>query len=250
MPRHVIRPGDTIKTIVKKYNANTNNLAIANTHLENLENLNPGDVVYIPAASDGTYNFLETKNLKSSLRTMMGFSVRQIQEHYKLYQDYVIKINEIRAKLQALKQKEADSIYSEYRALKTAELYAVNNCKLHEYYFENMGGRGGNATGNVLEVIVRDFGSYEYWEKDFRATCLMARNWAILGYDFDDGHLHNYGYDEDAGLAVRIEPLLVVDLAEHAYFLDYGTNRTSYLDAFAKNIDWAVVKSRFTNIKI
>ncbi|WP_077714551.1 Fe-Mn family superoxide dismutase [Desulforamulus ferrireducens] len=249
MPRHVIKPGETIKTIVKKYQANLNNLAIANTHLENLENLSPGDIIYIPDAADGTYNLLEVKTLKSSLLTMMGFSARQIQEHYKLYQGYVNKINEIRMTLQALETKNANPIYSEYRSLKISELKAVNNCKLHEYYFENLGGRGGSATGSVLETIVRDFGSYEYWEKDFRATSVMAGSWALLGYDPDDGHLHNYGLDEETAVPVRLEPLLVLDVAEHAYFLDYGTNRASYIDAFARNIDWTVVKARFSSIR-
>lgn len=250
MPRHVIRSGETIKTIVKKYQANPSNLAIANTHLENLENLSPGDILYIPDASDGTYNVLEAKSPKSSLLTMIGFSARQMQEHFKLYQSYINKINEIRMMLHALEPKNANPIHCEYRALKISELKTINNCKLHECFFENLGGRGGTATGNVLEAIVRDFGSYEYWEKDFRATSLISGSWAILGYDLDDGHLHNYGLDEETAAVVRVEPLLVLDVSEHAYFLDYGTNRASYFDAFVKNTDWTVVKSRFSNIKL
>jgi len=74
MPRHVIRPGDTIKAIVKKYNVSFSNLSITNTHLENLDRLNPGDVIYIPDPSDGTFSLIETRPLKTQLLSMIGFS--------------------------------------------------------------------------------------------------------------------------------------------------------------------------------
>lgn len=248
MPRHVIRPGDTIKAIVKKYNVSFSNLSITNTHLENLDRLNPGDVIYIPDPSDGTFSLIETRPLKTQLLSMIGFSPRQIQEHYKLYQGYINKTNEIRTKLRSLEHGESNSTYSDLRSLKNAETYSVGSYKLHELYFENLGGKGGPATGGMLEAIVRDFGSYEFWERDFRATGLASRGWVILGHDYDDGHLHNYGLDSPAPV-VRLEPLLVMDVHEHAYFLDYGTNCASYMDAFFRNIDWLVVNSRLANLK-
>jgi Fe-Mn family superoxide dismutase len=249
MPRHVIRPGDTIKAIAQKSKISINNLTIANTHIDNFENLRPGDVLFIPDYSDGTFTAIEAKTMKTQLSTMLGFSPRQIQEHYKLYLGYINKTNEIRAKLTSMVQAEANSIYSDYRSLKLSESFAVGGYKLHELYFENLGGQSA-ASGVILEAIVRDFGSYEFWEKDFRATALASRGWVILGYDYDDCHLHNYGQDlYDVGPVVRFEPLLVMDVYEHAYFLDYGTNRSSYIDAFMRNIDWLVVNSRLANIK-
>ncbi|GAB6157721.1 hypothetical protein JCM39194_09210 [Desulfotomaculum varum] len=248
MPRHVVRSGDTIKNLAKKYNVSFSNLTLANSHLKNLEQLNPGDVIYIPDAADGTYSLVKSLPLKMQLLSMIGFSPRQIQEHYKIYTCYVNKINEIRLQLRSLEQSESSAIFSQLRTLKDAENYTVSSCKLHELYFENLGGKGGPAAGAVLEAIVRDFGSYEYWEKDFRATGLASRGWAIMGYDYDDGHLHNYGLDYQ-GMLLRIEPLLVLDVHEHAYFLDYGTNCASYIDAFCRNLDWSAVNNRLANLK-
>ncbi|RYD04741.1 hypothetical protein N752_12505 [Desulforamulus aquiferis] len=144
----------------------------------------------------------------------------------------------------------ANSTFSPIRALKLSETYALGGYKLHELYFANIGGRGGGASGSIFEAIVRDFGSYEFWEKDFRATAIASRGWVILGYDYNDKHLHNYGLDaHDSGTVIGFEPLLVVDVYEHAYFIDYGTNRFSYLDAIFGNIDWYVVNSRWENKK-
>lgn len=249
MPRHVVRPGDTIKAITKKYNVTHQNLALANTHLENLERLNPGDVVHIPDNSDGTFSILEAKTLKPQLLTMIGFSPRQIQEHYKLYQGYINKLNEVRTKLRSINPDDVSSTFSNFSTLKSAESRLVSNYKLHEIYFENFGGKGGIASGALLEAIVRDFGSYDFWLKDFIAIGLSSDGWAFLGYDYDDSHLHNYIQDANNTIPTRFDPLLVLDVNEHAYFLDYGTNRKSYIDAFFRNIDWLTVACRFSNIK-
>ncbi|GAB6180562.1 hypothetical protein JCM14036_18810 [Desulfotomaculum defluvii] len=251
MPRHVVRSGDTIKNIAKKYNINPVNIAITNAHLENLEHLKIGDILYIPDCVDGAFCQLEARSLKQQLLSMMGFSPRQIQEHYKLYQGYISKTNEIRTKLRSGDTKDVNSIHSKYRSLKIDEVNAVANNKLHEMYFDNLGGHGGIATGAVLETIVKDFGSYEFWERDFRATGLASRGWVILGYDLDDGHLHNYIQEDSCFMPiVRFEPLLVLDMYEHAYFLDYGSNSRSYIDAFFRNIDWFTVNSRLQNLKL
>ncbi|AEG59943.1 Fe-Mn family superoxide dismutase [Desulforamulus ruminis] len=250
MPKHIVKPGDTIKNIMKKYKIDLDALILANPHLNQFERLSPGDTVYIPGFTDGTFAQLEIRPLKPSLLTMLGLSVRQIQEHYALYQGYVSKTNEIRSKLGLADRTETNTIFSSIRSLKKEEAFAINGCKLHEWYFDNLGGRGGPVNGPILQAIVKDFGSSEYWEKDFRATGSASRGWAILGFDLDDGHLHNYGLDaNDCGSVFRFEPILVMDVHEHAYFLDYGTNRTSYMEAFFKNIDWAVVNSRWISLK-
>lgn len=250
MPRHVVRPGDTIKAIIKKYNVTFQNLALANSHLENLERINPGDVIHIPDNSDGAFSIIETKTLKPQLLTMIGFSTRQIQEHYKLYQDYISKLNEVRSQLCSINPDNPNSNFSNFNTLKSAETRLASNYKLHELFFENLGGKNGNPSGSLLEVIVRDFGSYDLWLKDFISTGLSSNGWAFLGYDYDDFHLHNYLQDANNTLPLRFEPLLALDINEHAYFLDYGTNRKSYIDAFFRNVDWQTVASRFANIKL
>ncbi|ABO50618.1 manganese and iron superoxide dismutase [Desulforamulus reducens MI-1] len=206
--------------------------------------------MYIPDCSDGTFCPIEARSLKPQLLSMMGFSPRQIQEHYKIYQSYITKTNEVRMKLRSIDMQGSNSIHSSYRSLKIDESQTVANGKLHEMYFDNLGGNGRTAIGKVLEIIVKDFGSYEFWERDFRSTGLASQGWVILGYDFDDCHLHNYTQGApDVVPIVRFEPLLVLDVCEHAYFLDYGTNRNSYIDAFFRNIDWYTVNSRLQNLK-
>lgn len=251
MPKHIVKQGDTIKNILNKYKVDLKNLTLANTNIESFERLKPGGVIYIPNSSDGTFCQVELRLLKPQLLTMLGLSARQIQEHYNLYQGYISKTNEIRSRLCSVDRSGADVTYCNVRSLKKEETFAVNGYKLHEWYFENLGGRGEPAAGPVLQAIVRDFGSYEFWEKDFRATGLSSRGWAILGYDYKDGHLHNHSQDaHDQGSLIGFEPLVVMDVSEHAYFLDYGINRASYIDAFFNNLDWSVINSRWINLKV
>lgn len=248
MPRHVVRSGDTLKAIVKKYNAKAHNVILANNHLDNLERLNPGDVLYIPDPGDGALSPLEARTLKQQLLSMMGFSARQIQEHHKIYLESTKKLNDIRIKLRAAIPQDTNLVVNGFHSLKILESHLAASCKLHELYFESLGGQGGSATGPILEVIVREFGSYDYWEKDFKATGLAGNGWVLLVYDLDEGHLHNYVQDTlNAAPLLRLEPLLVMDMHEHAYFLDYGTNAKSYIDAFFRNIDWLTVNTRFAN---
>jgi len=191
------------------------------------------------------------KELKPQVLRMEGISERQIEEHYNvLYKGYVNKLNEIRAKLPDIDRSKANQTYSDHRAAKVGETFAVNGVRLHEDYFGNLGGSGGRANGRILELIERDFGSYEAWEADFKATGIAVRGWAVLAYDWHDHRLHNYGQDaHDAGAIWSAMPLLVLDVYEHAYFIDYGTKRAPYIEAFMKNVDWDVVNQRAEHIK-
>ncbi|MGI6603590.1 MAG: superoxide dismutase [bacterium] len=174
-----------------------------------------------------------------------GLSARQLAEHYKLYLGYVNKTNEIWDLLQTVDRQSANSTYSPYRELKLEETFALNGVKLHELYFANLGGSGGPPTGEISFFIQRDFGSASSWTTDFRALGLAARGWGILALDINDRTLHNFLLDaHNVGGIQRSVPLLVLDVYEHAYLLDYGTNRAHYLDAFFYNIDWQEVNRR------
>lgn len=191
------------------------------------------------------YQRYEPKPLKPPLLEMPGFSKKQIEEHYQLYLGYVNKTNEVRQKLETADRSTANATYSELRSLKLGEDYAWDGVKLHEWYFENLGGKGGAPTGHVASLIRRDFESIERWEADFKATGLAFRGWAVLAYDMHDKCLHNYGSDaHDVGIIWCAMPLLVLDVYEHAYMIDYGIKRAAYIDAFLKNVDWEVVNHR------
>ncbi len=167
-----------------------------------------------------------------------GISKRQIDEHHDvLYAGYVKKLNEIEAKLETADPSEANATFSLIGELKREECFATNAIALHEGYFDNLGGDGKPA-GKILEMLNEDFGSYERWETDFKASGVAARGWVVLAYNWDDRRLHNYSIDIHAQGIWAASPLLILDVYEHAYFLDYGTARKKYLDAFMKNIDW------------
>lgn len=194
----------------------------------------------------------EAKSLKQSCLTMNGISKDEIDQHYGiLYKGYVTKLNEVRSKLETVDYAAANQSYSALRGLKTEETFCLNGTLLHEWYFDNLGGQGGKATGRILEMIERDFGSYEKWETEFKATGLAVRGWVVLAYELDSGKLHNYGQDaHNVGVPWGAYPLLILDVYEHAYGIDYGVKRAPYIDAFMKNIDWNAVNERLAKLKV
>lgn len=172
-------------------------------------------------------------------------SEKQLAEHHTLYQGYVKKTNEIREKLQSVDLSTANGVYSDLRSMKDGETFAVNGYKLHESYFDNMAGNGQAPSGKILERIVQDFGSYEQFAAMFQACGLAVRGWVVLAWDLDDQRLQIYAADaHNDGAVWSAIPLLVLDIYEHAYFLDYTTGRKKYIEGFMKNIDWMEVNKR------
>ncbi len=180
---------------------------------------------------------------KLTYSELNGLSSKQLAEHHDvLYAGYVKKIGEIEDKLKTADLSVANATYSEFGELKREETFALNGVKLHEGYFDNMKPNGSDCTGRIREFIERDFGSYEAWEKEFRAAGLAGRGWVVLGYDLDEQKLRNVLCDaHNHGGVWNMAALFIMDIYEHAYFLDYGTGRKAYIDAFFKNIDWGHV---------
>jgi len=192
----------------------------------------------------------QVKPLKPQLiNGVEGLSARQLQEHHDvLYAGYVKKLGEIEAKLAAADRAEANATYSFVGELKREEVFATNAISLHEDYFDSLGG-DGKPKGKILEMIGEDFGSYEKWEEDFRAAGVAARGWVVLAYNWRDRRLHNYSLDIHTHGIWDATPLLVLDVYEHAYFLDYGTARKKYIDAFMRNADWEFPNSRLEKLE-
>src|SRR5438132_10619979 len=190
------------------------------------------------------YKFEEitARELKPSLYELDGISRATIEAHYKLYQGYVNKRNEILGKLAEVDTASANQVYSEIRGLKVDLSFAVGGIKNHEVYFEHLGGSGGAPGGAIGDLIKRDFGSADAWRSDLKATGMAGRGWAWAAYDWDEGHLINYVGDAQNTFPIwNATPLVALDVYEHAYFLDYQTDRGSYIDAFFRNLDWGVV---------
>lgn len=179
-----------------------------------------------------------------------GISREQIDEHHgTLYRGYINKLNEIEDKLETAERKDANATFSLFGELKREEAFATNAIKLHEGYFDNLGGEG-RVKGTIKRLIEEDFGSYERWEEDFRASGMAARGWVVLAYNWDDKRLHNYSTDYHTQGIWNCTPLLILDVYEHAYMIDYGVARKKYLDVFFKNMDWDLVNLRAEHIGV
>ncbi|MEK7636093.1 MAG: superoxide dismutase [Patescibacteria group bacterium] len=189
-------------------------------------------------------------------KTLEGLSEKQLSEHHDvLYVGYVKKWNEIQEKLKTVDRALANGTYSEFGELKREETFAMNGIKLHEGYFDNMIPATQQEipapSGKVKELVERDFGSYEKWEEDFKALGVAARGWVILAYDLDEKRLCNYLCDShNQGGVWNSVALLIMDVYEHAYFLDYATARKAYIEAFFKNINWMHVDALISKHKL
>ena len=187
----------------------------------------------------------------NSIKALDGISQKTMEDHYKLYEGYVKKANEIEEKLKMVDKGAANQVYSELRELKLEYSFAVGGVKNHEVYFGHLGGTGGEPSGNLMEMIKRDFGSFDAWKEDLKQTGLAARGWVWLAYDWNTNKLFNYLGDAQNTFPVwDASVLLALDTYEHAYWADYGTARASYIDAFFKNLDWQVIEEKFKAIGI
>jgi Fe-Mn family superoxide dismutase len=194
---------------------------------------------------------ITARALKPQLLELEGISRETVEAHYKLYQGYVNKRNEILGKLAAVDLQAANQVYSDLRALKVDLTFAVGGVKNHEIYFEHLGGSGGDPAGVFAELVRRDFGSTDAWKADLKATGLAGRGWAWAAYDWDEGRLFNYIGDAQNTFPVwNATPLVALDVYEHAYFIDFGTDRAGYIDAFFHNLDYDVVNDWCTRYGI
>ncbi len=189
---------------------------------------------------------------KFELKGLDGISDNQISQHMDiLYAGYVNKLNEIEERLKGVDITKANQVFSDFRALKAEESFALNGVVLHELYFGNLGGKAALPTGKLQDLMARDFGSFEDWADNFKACGMAARGWVILGMSAYDGRLHNYCLDtHNFNFPAMCTPLLVMDVYEHAYAIDYGVKRPPYIEAFMKNIDWEAAVNRLERINL
>ncbi|MCX5869234.1 MAG: Fe-Mn family superoxide dismutase [Deltaproteobacteria bacterium] len=177
---------------------------------------------------------------------MEGLSEALLNNHFTLYQGYVTNTNKV---LDTLKQilKEEKTATPEFAELKRRLGWEFNGMRLHEYYFDTLGGNGVvDSNSRLARKKIEDFGSIEAWLKDFKAVGAMRGiGWAVLYQDNVNGRLFNCWINEhDAGHPAGCMPILVMDVFEHAFMLDYGLKRADYIEAFFKNIDWKAVEAR------
>lgn len=190
-------------------------------------------------------NYKDIKEL-SFKNPLKGISEKTISFHYgKLYSGYVKKWEEIQEKIKIADKSSGNATFSDLRELKLEEGFSANAILLHEAYFDILGG-DGKPGGKIVDAIAKDFGSFEAWQEEFKALGLCSRGWVILAYDFNDGKLHNYLSDiHNQGGIWGTLPILVLDVYEHAYFIDYGTDRKSYIEDFFQNLNWEAIDKKY-----
>lgn len=178
----------------------------------------------------------------------VGISRRTHDEHLKLWQGYARKTNEIRtalAEMGTADPAKANQIYSAIRALKADYSFAYEGFVNHNVYFDTIGGKGGPAVGRIAQLIDEAYGSYAAWAADLKATGLAARGWVYLAYDHAEKRVFNYLGDAQNTFPIWNHTLLLaLDVYEHAYYLDFATNRGAYIDAYLKVIDWEAANKR------
>lgn len=189
---------------------------------------------------------IEVVDFTDRLKSVEGISATQLEQHLGLYKGYVKKTNAIQSALATSHPELADlnPTYHPYRELHVEQSYALNGVILHEHYFGNIGGARKPAGTEFKKLVARDFGSWDGYLHDLHAVGKSMRGWALTGFNWKDGKLHNYGLDLHNQLVPLVMPVLVLDVYEHAYMIDFGTNRGAYLETFFENIDWSVVENR------
>ena len=187
------------------------------------------------------------KNFQHLLGTP-GFSDTLLKNHFSLYEGYVKNTNQLLQELDRLlnEGKEASPAYAE---LSRRFGWEFNGMRLHEYYFGNMTRTPVKfSSDSELGIkIAEEFGSYQNWEKDFKATGAMRGiGWAALYYDLAGNRLLNVWIDEhNTGHPASCVLILIMDVFEHAFMTDYGVKRADYITAFFKALDWKEAQSRY-----
>lgn len=175
---------------------------------------------------------------------LKGLSEKLITSHHQNnYGGAVRRLNQIQQQIGSLPK---DAPPYQMGSLKREELIAINSMILHEFYFGNLGGNG-RAGGMIVDLIKAQYGTFEAWEHDFRLTGMSlagGSGWVILNYNpRENAVLNCWAWDHTHSLAGGV-PLLVMDMYEHSYHMDYGADARGYIDAFFQNIEWDEVNRR------
>jgi Fe-Mn family superoxide dismutase len=185
------------------------------------------------------------KPLPFDPRKLTGLSERLVQSHWENnYSGAVRALNAVRGRLR--EQLEAKVPPYIYNGLKREQLLRTGSVVMHELYFANLGG-SDSAGAELRTRIAADFGSYDAWEREFRTIgegLGGGSGWVVLGFNEHLGMLENCWMADHSTSSARTRPVLVMDMYEHAYHLDFGAGAARYIDAFFANINWEVVSAR------
>ena len=202
-----------------------------------------GQVGVVPAFT-GT---LQPKPLKFDPAKLAGLSEKLIRSHWE--NNYIGSVKTLNALKPRLAAAMADTDLPPviYGGLKREELHRTGSVVLHEIYFDGLGG-DGKAAGSVREALTKNWGSFAAWEAEFRRTGMSlagGSGWALLVWNVHTRSLQNHwAWDHMHGAAGGI-PVLALDMYEHSFHMDYGTQAAKYIDAWFANLDWEAIEKRY-----
>jgi len=181
----------------------------------------------------------QAKPLSLDPKSINGISEKVLVSHYQNnYVGAVNRLNAIETQLRELDFAKAPNFV--INGLKREELVASNSMILHEIYFDGLGG-GGSLAGPLADAIARDFGSVERWRTEFSAMGKAeggGSGWVILAYSPRDKRLVNQWAADHTTTLAGGRPVLVLDMYEHAYHMDYGAAAARYVDVYMEAIRW------------
>jgi Fe-Mn family superoxide dismutase len=175
-----------------------------------------------------------------------GLSETLLKNHFTLYQGYVTNTNKL---VEALAQMGKDGKLGTPEAAELRRRFGWewDGMRLHEFYFENLGGKTPlDPAGKLGQALAAGFGTVDAWMKDFKAVGAMRGiGWVALVKDPLNGRLFDLWINEhDGGHLAGTKPVLIMDVFEHAYMIDYGLRKADYIEAFFKAVDWAAAEAR------
>lgn len=185
------------------------------------------------------------KPLPFDPKKLVGLTPRLLVSHHdNNYAGAVKNLNRVEAELASVTKDTPGLVVS---ALKERELLFANSKTLHELYFGNLGG-GGKAGGAVANALAKTYGSFSAFEEQMRRTAMSlagGSGWVVLGVNLHDGRLQTSWSGNHKEALAFSAPLLVLDMYEHSYALDFGAGAARYVEAFFKNVAWDEVERRY-----
>ncbi len=180
---------------------------------------------------------------------LKGFSDKQLNEHFTLYQGYAKKLNEIEQKLKTVDKNTPNYSYNDYSELMRRRVVAFNGTYLHQAYFENLSTTPGTASNQLKKAAETSYGNWDNMIKELRAAAGSTPGWVLLTHNRIDQQLNIWiMFEHHIGLPAHNDILLALDCWEHAFMIDYGINKTAYLDAFFAATDWKIVSERLEKV--
>ena len=180
---------------------------------------------------------------------LKGFTDNQLKAHFTLYEGYISKINELESRIKSFDLTSADTI--NYRGWHLEQTSMLNGAVLHELYFGNLGATNKEPKGDLKKMIDRDFGNLQSFIGHLKTVGKIVHGWSLAAYNYRTGKINVYGLERhNLNVPTMVHPILVLDVYEHAYMIDYGTDRKKYLDAFITDLDWKPVGERLEAVTV